>query len=690
MKFTGVAMTTSAMALMANLAASQEIDLPELGPDDLMFAIENMDLNADPAEDFARFAAGGWIDRVERPAEFASYGFARIQSERIKAQAFALLDTVVEDAPEAPKGSVTQLVGDFYKAYMDTAHRDAQGMAPLQEDLDRIAAISSIDDLARYAARFQTIAAAPLFLGFGPWPDLADGTKYAVLAAGTSLGLETERDVYTSDDDAPRRVAYRAYIEELLTVAGYEADVASGMADTILEMETELNAALLTDEESRDPRNFYNLTPPAEVQAQIPNLDFSVYLDELGFELPEQVILVEPRFFPVLSSMLDERPLEDFKVYATYRLIKSFSNVLSTDFEAPERTLSLAFEGVAELDPLKDRSLALLTESLGHPISRIYAEAVFEEETRTDLLVMIDDVLTTFRERIPTRDWLSEETKAEALAKVDSFSVAVGYPDEEDWVDYSELTIVPDDPVANLMAVAEFEWQRSLDQFGGPVVRDKFFGNSTFPIAMNAAYNFGINGFEITTAIAQAPAYQPEIPAVRYCAFGAIIGHETTHGFDTTGRQYDAKGNLRNWWTDEDAGAFLGEAKKLIDQANETEIVAGYTGRGEYWLPEMMADVGGITLGHAALMDYLAEHPEEDVEIGGFTQEQLCFVAWAQLWAEQATDEFLINVATAGNHPPDTFRTTAPLQHVDAFYDAFGIEEGDPMWLPPEKRVNAW
>ncbi|WP_146751131.1 M13-type metalloendopeptidase, partial [Pseudomonas aeruginosa] len=149
----------------------------------------------------------------------------------------------------------------------------------------------------------------------------------------------------------------------------------------------------------------------------------------------------------------------------------------------------------------------------------------------------------------------------------------------------------------------------------------------------------------------------------------------TTHGFDTTGRQYDAKGNLRNWWTDEDAGAFLGEAQKLIDQANETEIVAGYTGRGEYWLPEMMADVGGITLGHAALMDYLAEHPEEDVEIGGFTQEQLCFVAWAQLWAEQATDEFLINVATAGNHPPDTFRTTAPLQHVDAFYDAFGIEE---------------
>jgi putative endopeptidase len=683
--------TTATLALWATAASAQDVPLPALGPDDLMFSIDNMDLNANPAEDFERFAAGGWLDRVKRPPELASYSFVNIQKNRIKAQTFALLEQVVKDAPAAPEGSATQLVGNFYTAYMDKDRRDAQGMAPLKDELDRIAAMSSLDDLLRYAARFQTVSGQLLFFAIGPFPDLVDSKKYSVLAGPGSFGLETERDVYVSSEDAPRRKAYRAYVENLLKTAGYEADAASRMTDTVLAIETELNAAKLTDEEKRNPRNIYNLMSIDELRAQIPNVELLHYFEEIGLEAPEKIVVIEPGYYPVLSKMLDERPLEDFKDYAAFLLIHTYSDVLSTNFDEPRRALHKAFQGVDELDPIEDRALALLTRNLGHPISRIYAEATFKDETREQLLAMIDEILTTFRERIPTRDWLSEATKAEALAKLDSFYVAVGYPDEKDWVDYSGLKLGPDDPVSNLMAISAFNWKRDLDKMDGPVTRDKFYGKSTYPIAMNSGYNFGINGFEITAAIAQPPAYQPDaIAAVRYCGFGGILGHEATHGFDTSGRQYDAEGNLRNWWTEEDTEAFLAEAQKLVDQADQTEIVAGHGGRGEYWLPENMADVGGITLAHATLMRHLKEHPNEDIEVGGFSQEQLCFITWAQLWAEQSTDEYLINVATAENHPPNSYRTTAPLQHVDAFYEAFDIKEGDPMWLPPEKRVRAW
>jgi putative endopeptidase len=208
---------------------------------------------------------------------------------------------------------------------------------------------------------------------------------------------------------------------------------------------------------------------------------------------------------------------------------------------------------------------------------------------------------------------------------------------------------------------------------------------------MNAAYVFALNGFQITAAISQPPAFQPDAdPAVRFCRFGGLIGHEATHGFDTAGRQFDADGNLRNWWSEEDTRAFVAEAKKLIDQTASTDLVEGHTGDGQLWVTENMADVGGIKLGYTALMDYLADHPEENVEIDGFTQAQRCFIAWTQLWAENATRESLINYANSADHPPNIYRTIAPLQHFDAFYEAFDIKEGDAMWLPPEQRVNAW
>ncbi|WP_347311465.1 M13 family metallopeptidase [Defluviimonas sp. SAOS-178_SWC] len=675
-------------ALLASTAFARNEDLPPLGPDDLLFSVENMDPSVDPRVDFYHFAAGGWLKRVPRPENEASYSFITIQAQRIGDQVTAVVAKAVEEAATAPKGSPTQEVGDFYTAYMDIDHRNAEGMAPLRGEMDRIDAISSLDDLARYSAHFLRVSGVLLLAGLGPEGDLADNSRYAIYAGPGEPGIKA-RDVYSSDDSAPRRIAYRQYVHGILTTAGYEAAEAERVTDLVLDLETALDTAQLTDAEKLDFRNVNNRMSLQQAQDLVPNFDLRAFLDEVGIAQPEEVIVTQPNYFKALSEMLANRPLDDFKDYLRFRLINKYAGVLSSDFDEPQRALNEAFSGVATLRPLAARAQGLLQQSLGQPLGHLYVDAYYDEETRKKSFELVDYIVAAFAERIPTRAWISDATKQEALAKLKAFNNKVGYPDT--WIDYSSVDIVPDNPVANLMAIAEFNIDRDLAKLGGPVVRDDFNSESTLPTAMNAQYNVQINGFQITAAISQPPALQPDAdPAVRFCRFGGAIGHEATHGFDTLGRQFDAKGNLRNWWTDEDTAAFVAEAKKLVEQTEDTEIAPGHSGDGKLWVTENMADVGGIKLGYTALMNYLADHPDENVEIDGYSPAQRCFIAWTQLWAENATEPFLINVAESGDHPPNIYRATAPLQHFDPFYDAFGIKEGDPMWLPPEKRVNAW
>jgi putative endopeptidase len=370
-------------------------------------------------------------------------------------------------------------------------------------------------------------------------------------------------------------------------------------------------------------------------------------------------------------------------------MILEFQGVLTTDFEEPVRAFNEILTGVAILPPREERALDMMLRKLGQPVSQVYVENFFTEETRataTDMIGRIEDV---FRERIPTRSWLTDPTRAEALDKLERMSFAVGYPDE--WIDYSNVEIGAD-PVANLMNIATFADARLRSKYDGPVKHDPFNDpRATLPIVVNAAYDATINGFEVPAAILQAPAFPAGMDApVYFCRLGAIIGHEMTHGFDSGGRQSDADGNLRDWWTPEDAAAFDAEAQKLIDQANAFEVLPGLNANGPLNVRENMADVGGITFAWEALQDYLEEHPEENVEVDGMTPAQRCFVSWAQMWTGKATDQFVRTIVATDGHPPLNYRAIASLQHVDAFYDAFGIEEDDPMWLPPDQRVHAW
>ncbi|GAB5374374.1 MAG: M13 family metallopeptidase [Acuticoccus sp.] len=692
-------MKTLAACCLASLAlativgpvrAQDGTALPAPDADDLVFSTRNMDPSTDPGADFYRYASGAWLDRVERPARLATYGIFDVMRERVKAQMAVAVPEAAAQAAAAPKGSATQLVGDFYDAYMDTAARDAAGIAPIRPLLDRAAAIASLDDLTHFMAHMAWTDGPLFFAGFGPSEDLADSSRYAVYAVGGEYGIDAHNaDLLADPPGSPRLAAYRAFLEGVLAVAGYSTADATRIAGTAIEIERALHAAALTPVESVDPRNIYNPVDAATMQAQIPELDLALYFDELGLPMPERIVLTEPRLFPALSEILRERPLSDLKDHAALRVILSYMDVLTTRFEEPARALSQALSGVAVLPPREERALGLLTRKLGHPVSRVYVERFFPEETRQTALDMIERIKAAFRARIPTRDWLSEPTRAAALDKLDHFYYRVGSPDR--WIDYTGVEIGAD-PVTNLVNLATFEHQRTLDRYGKPVERDQFDNpRATLPIIVNAAYTSTINGFEVPAAILQAPMFEAGADApVYFCRLGAIIGHEMTHGFDSGGRLSDASGNLRDWWTPQDAAAFDAEAQKLIDQANAFLVLPDLHANGPLNIRENMADLGGITLAHDALMTYLAEHPEEDVTIDGLTPAQRCFIAWAQMWTWKATDPIIRAIVATDGHPPSHYRTSAPLQHLDAFYDAFGITEGDPMWLAPEKRANVW
>lgn len=687
--FYGVSVLVALLSLPA-LAASADFrkEIPPVGPDQLVFSVTNMDQAADPRVDFYRYANGKWLDRAVLPDRLASINIFEFMSEHLKDQMKAVLKNAAADAGKAPKGSPLQQVGDFYTAYMDVGRIDALGIEPLRPELARIDAIASLTDLAAYMGHFTRVAGDSVLATIVPSPDLVDSKKVSLYFV--SGGLELDQGYYDGALDSPPLVAYRHFLEEVLKIAGYEPARAAHVAERTLVLEKTLHAAQLTPVEAVDPRNGYQPMRFADLQKQIPEIDLTRLMQDLGAPVPDIIVQTEPRYLPVLSQTLREWPLDDIKEYLRLKLIIAFKSCLTTRFDEPTRALNEALLGVKVLPPRDERVQAMLRSHLGHPVSRVYVDNFFTETERQKATDMVGRIKAAFEARMKSRAWLTDATRAAAIEKLGRLAFRMGYPDQ--WIDYSSVVIVPDNAVANVMNLIDFEMGRELAKIGKPVVADQFDdSHATLPIIINAAYNPLLNGFEVPAAILQPAIFDPSMDAaVNLCRIGAVLGHEMTHGFDSGGRLFDATGNMRDWWKSEDAAAFEGEAKKLIDQADATDILPGLKANGPLNVKENMADVGGINFAYDALTVYLKDHPDEDKPIDGLTPAQRCFISWAQMWAEKATDQFIRSLAQNDNHAPGRYRAVAPLQHVDAFYDAFGIKPGDPMYLPPEKRVHAW
>lgn len=662
-------------------AGSYPGDVPSLG-----YSPQNMDRSVDPRQDFYRYAAGQWLRRTEIGPSDADVGGFTLLAQQLDRQLLGLIQDAAR-ATGAPQGSPRQQVGDYYRAALDDARRDALGLQPLQADLARIAAATGTPaEWGELAGRLQDgYGASPLINAFA-MPDARDSSTYVlVLVPGSQL---LEQDEYARPEHQALRERYRAYVAALLGAAGDTADAARNQASRIVALESRIAGAMMSPLQMREPANTYNILSLDQAQALVPALDLRAFLRAQGIAPPARVQVIDLNAMKSLQALLAELPADELKPLLRWAVLANRASELGR----PYRTLQAEFSRVRNgLKTVPERE-RVVTQQIGaqlyHPLSQLYVQAFFPAGTRRDITEMVGHIKDEFASRLRSNDWLDEPTRQAALEKLGRIDIQVGYPAQ--WIDFSGLEIRPDDHFGNVQRAARFAFRRELGQVGQPVLGNRFaVATKTTPIAVNSAYNFTSNTIDITAAILQPPFYQPGGDvAANYCAIGAVIGHEITHGFDSLGRQFDPRGNLRNWWTAAADRQFKQRTDVLVDQYNRYEILPGLMHNGAMTVTENTADLGGITLAHAALRRHQASHPVGERD--GLTADQRCFVAWTQMWAFKARSERLRFLVSVDVHAIASVRAVAPLVHLDAFHEAFGTRPGDGMWRDPKQRVRIW
>lgn len=453
-------------------------------------------------------------------------------------------------------------------------------------------------------------------------------------------------------------------------------------------MEAQAAGAMMTPLQQRDPANTYNIMTLDQAQALVPALDLRVYLAELGVAVPARVQVVDINAMKALQKMLTEHPVDEVKLLLRWFLLASRASELGQPWRLQEEAFTMERKGLKTPPEQKQLVTQQIGAQLYHPLSQLYVQTYFPDSTRRDITEMVGHIKDEFATRLRRNSWLDEATRNAALEKLGKIDIQVGYP--QGWVDFSGLDIRPDDHFGNMQRANRFAFLREMAQVDKPVLNNRFaVATKTTPIAVNSAYNFTTNTIDITAAILQPPFYKPGAdPAANYCAIGGVIGHELTHGFDSLGRQYDPQGNLRDWWTPPANAEFKRRTDVLVDQYSHYEILPGLMHNGAMTVTENTADLGGITLAHAALKRSLAKNPIPDVD--GLNADQRCFVAWTQMWAYKARSERLRYLVSVDVHAIASVRAVAPLLHLDAFHKAFDTRPGDPMWRAPKDRVVIW
>jgi putative endopeptidase len=678
------ALATAGLSVSAQ-ATSNAADTAEMP---LGFSTAKIDRSVDPRQDFYRYAAGGWLAQAEIPASDADIGAFSLLGHRLDAQLLALIQQAATGA-DAAKGTARQQVGDYFRAAMDDARRDAVGLEPLKADLAAIAgATTTPADWGRLAGMLvDGYGSSPLINAIA-MPDAKDSSTYRlVLVPGSQL---LEQDEYTLPEHQALRDRYRAYVAAMLRAVGDTPESAAAHADRILMIETRNASAVMSLMAMRDPAKTYNVMAFEEAQALVPALDLRVFLSTLGVDAPERVQVVDVNAMKALQGLLGDLPAEDIKLLLRWFLVASRASELGQPYRGLESEFSRERRGLAtapEADRVVTQQIAM---QLYHPLSQLYVDAHFPESSRREITEMVGHIKEEFASRLRGNAWLDDATRTAALEKLARIDIQVGYPAA--WVDFSPLDIRPDDHFGNVQRATRFAYRREMSRVGQAVLSDRFaVAGKTTPIAVNSAYNFTTNTIDITAAILQAPFFTAGgDPAANYCSIGGVIGHEITHGFDSLGRQYDPSGNLRNWWTPQANEQFKQRTDVLVEQYCEYEILPGVMHNGAMTVTENTADLGGITLAHAALQRHLASHPAAKAEVEGLGPDQRCFIAWTQTWAFKGRPERLRYLVSVDVHAIASVRAVAPLLHLDAFHTAFGTRPGDAMWRAPEKRVVIW
>lgn len=649
------------------------------------YDVSSMDKNTSACTDFYQYANGTWLKNTEIPAAYPSWGAFNVLAENNRKALHEILEEAAKKT-SLTNGSNEQKIGDYYASCLDETKREAEGMKPLIPELARIEKIQDAKGVQAQIAYMHRHGIPTLF-SYGSLPDLKNSSMVLAFAGQGGLSLPN-RDYYTRTDDSSVKLRedFVKHVANMFQLVGDTPEQAAKNAQAVLAFQTRLAQNSRTPVALRDPTTQYHLMNPAQLKELTPAFSWEDYRSGAGAPVTGDINVAHPEFLTGVNKMVTEVPVADWKTYLRWHLITAAAPSLSSKFEIENfNFFGKTLEGRKEQLPRWRRCVSATDASLGEALGQIYVARTFTPESKARMQAMVNNLIAAFRERLQKLDWMSEDTRKQAIAKLNAFGQKIGYPDK--WIDYSALTVSRDSYLANVLRSSEFDQMRDFKKINKPVDRKEW---GMTPPTVNAGYNPLNNDISFPAGILQAPFFNPDADdAINYGAIGAVIGHEITHGYDDSGSEFDAMGNLKNWWTETDKKNFDARADCVIDQFSAFEAEPGLHLQGKLVSGESIADLGGLYVAYDAYLKSLEGKPRP-ADLDGFSPEQRFFLGWAQVWAEKDTPETIRLQAQSDPHPLSNFRVNGPLSNMPKFAEAFQCKVGDAMVREPSKRCQIW
>lgn len=644
----------------------------------------NLDRSVSPCTDFFRFADGGWIKDHPIPAQYAAWGTFEILNDKNEQHLREILDKAAADKA-AKKDPNWQKIGDYYASCMNVGAIDKAGLTPLDTELQRIAAVHDAASLQAEVARLQGEGLSVMF-DFGSTQDFKDSTKEIAAVRQAGLGLP-DRQYYLKEDAKSKalRAEYLRHVTNMFQLMGDSEATAAAEAKTVMSVETALAKASMDRVDMRNPDNIYHKMPVKDLRTLGTNIAWPEYFREMDAPGFSDINVQQPNFFKALDASFAATPLASWKTYLRWHLIHSAAPALSAKFvEEDFNFYGKTLTGAKILRPRWQRCVASTDRQLGEALGQYYVKQYFPPEAKAKAIEMVKNLEGALKADLQTLDWMSPATRAEATKKLEQITLKIGYPDK--WRDYSKYQVTRGSYVENVEHGRMFEAARDIAKIGKPVDRTEW---GMTPPTVNAYYNPDMNEIVFPAGILQKPFFDPNgDPAINYGGIGAVIGHEMTHGFDDEGARFDGQGNLKNWWTPQDLKNFQARGDCVAHQFDGFVVEKGLHENGKLVEGESIADLGGLTISHAAFMKTLEGKTPE--KIGGFTADQRFFLGFAQIWAGEYRPEAARLLAKTNEHPLPQFRTNGPLSNMPSFAAAWGCKAGSPMVRTQAKRCRIW